>query len=58
MRLQEEPRVLRALGQAEQLPPQIQSFPDLPARDVEEEVSPAIRLEPLRPATKLDPITF
>src|SRR5262245_1697722 len=40
MRLQKEPWVLRALGQAKQLLSQIQSRLDFPARDVEEEQSP------------------
>src|SRR4029077_16574844 len=45
MRLEEERRVLRALGQAEQLLSLIQSRPDLPARDMEEEESPQRREE-------------
>ena len=40
MRLQKERRILRALGQAKQLPTLIQCCLDLPARDVEEEQSP------------------
>ena len=40
MRLQEERRILSALSQAEQLLSLIQSRPDLPARDMEEEESP------------------
>ena len=45
MRLQKERRVLRAFGQAKQLPSQIQCCLDLPARDVEEEQSPQRREE-------------
>src|SRR4051794_18343275 len=45
MRLQEERRVRRALCQAEQLLSLIQSRPDLPARDMEEEQSPQRREE-------------
>ena len=40
MRLQKERRILRAFGQAKQLPSQIQCCLDLSARDVEEEQSP------------------
>ena len=40
MRLQKESRILRALGQAKQLPTLIQCCLDLPARDAEEEQSP------------------
>src|SRR5262245_57876314 len=36
VRLQQEPRVLRALGQTKHLLSQIQSCPDLAARDMEE----------------------
>jgi hypothetical protein len=45
MRLKEERRVLRALGQAEQLLSLVQSRPDFPARDMKEEEPPQRREE-------------